>query len=149
MNKDTISEIYKYLNRDVYGVRCLINIHDGTRDESLIEYFYSYDRAYERAKEHIVDYIFDYGCDIDDLIDNLEDSDQEEIKKKSIEMMRNYKENGYDIKNKCDIEACKKVLEKTEEELIEEVYGFDNIINSDEEFIGVLTVSIKKIKINS
>ena len=113
MNKDIISEIYKYLNRDVY--RIFLIHHIGNHLDLRETYFYSYDSALEEIKNLVLENLCltNPGGD-KTLFDNIEIGEKE---KKEI-----YATHDLFMTNKIEhplIKAYKTVLGKTLEELIE------------------------------
>ena len=110
MNKDIISEIYKYLNRDVYKVWGTYNMVQVANED----YFYSYENALGYAIKIINKHMekFDNPCEIL-FLENIEITrgDYDKIMDIKISLLKTTK---YPL-----IEAYKKVLNKTLEELIE------------------------------
>lgn len=148
MNKDIVSEIYKYLNRDVYRV-LYNNLYKSNIDiVRHIYYFYSHENAKKWVKELIVKDMVKHH--MKQLGTNLDLFNVEEAFK-IYHVLTRYKVHGDKEKKYFYIETCEKILNKTEDELVQMWIGtdVDRMIYEGKIHYRNKVIRLDKITINS
>lgn len=144
-----IGEICKYLDRDVYEVFLAYFSYSGNICQEERYHFYSYDKAYKRVKELLFKHL-----SIEDMVNIIADWVHDNLYYKDIELFQKIMESGNTIKKSkkhCStylLEACEKVLEKNEQELIEMTGYIDTVINRKER-LGNYRIGLEKLTIES
>ena len=147
MNKDIISEIYKYLNRDVYSV-CLMEKNRGDSYYKKMYYFYSYDKAYENAKELIMEdiSIVDVVNEVTDWVHDSLYHDDHVTYHKIMALDSNIREGKKHYYGSL-VKACKKILGKSRDELIVMTGYIVKIINGEKWLHDHHTIKLEKLTI--